>query len=133
MIGFEGIRQIIESRMATWSDAPIAWDGTPASPAVIAAQEAKEPWVRLTINHGQSSTSALGSSPEVRRTGLIQLQVFTAENRGSRPATLLADSLAEHLQYYTAAELETLAASAQRIGPSGGWFQYNVTLPFRAG
>lgn len=119
--------------MAQWTGTPIAWDGVPNSPALQAAIDAKQPWVRLTINHGNSLTAALGSAPEVRRTGLIQVQVFTPENQGSRPAAVLADSLAAHLQYYAVDRLETLAASVQRVGPSDGWFQYGVALPFRAG
>lgn len=130
---FEQIRVAIESHMAAWPDAPIAWDGVPASDAVKAAQDAKEPWIRLTINHGQSSTAALGSGPEVRRTGLVQVQIFTADNQGSRPAAVLADSVAEHMQYYTDGQLETLAASVQRVGPDNGWFVYLASTPFRAG
>lgn len=132
-MGFESIRQVIESRMAAWTDAPIAYDGVPNSPALQTAIDTKEPWVRLTIQHGDSQTAALGAAPEVRRTGLIQVQVFVAENQGSRPAAVLADSLASHLQYYTVDSLETLAASVQRVGPQDGWFMYILTAPFRAG
>ena len=44
----------------------------------------QEPWVRLTIQHGDSFVAGLGSEPCVRRPGLIMCQVFTKDNQGSR-------------------------------------------------
>lgn len=129
---FEQIRLAVESRLAAWDGVPVAYDNVATQPSVQAAIDAKEPWVRLTINHGLSSIAALGSAPETRRTGLIQCQVFTAERIGSSTAATLADSLASHLQYQRLGRVETLAASVQRVGLSDGWFQYNLTLPFRA-
>lgn len=130
---FESIRAAVESRLADWADAPVAFDNVPTQPSVQAAIDARDPWVRLTINHGASSTACLGDAPEVRRTGLVQCQVFTDEGVGTKAAAGLADSLADHLQYYRTGALETLAASVQRVGSESGWFQYNVTLPFRSG
>ena len=132
-MSFEAIRLAVETHMMSWSDAPIAIDGSLTPPDVQAAQDDKQPWVRLTINHGDSFTAGLGSEPHVRRTGLVMVQIFTPENKGSRPAALLADSLAEHLQYHRDGPLETLAASVQRVGPSQGTYQYNVSVPFRYG
>lgn len=130
---FSEIHNAVVARMASWADAPYAWDGQPSSRAVLDAQAAKQPWVRLSINHGTSTTAALGTNPEVRRTGLIFVQVFIAENSGTRPANQIADSLAAHLQYYRDGHFETLAASLTRVGPQDGWYQCNVSLPFRAG
>lgn len=130
---FEEIRAAVEVRVAAWTDAPIAFDGVPASPDVIDAQESRSPWVRLTIVHGDSFTVSIGSAPCVRRTGVITVQIFTARDVGSRPAMLLADSLAEHLQYFTSGKLETQAASVTRVGPSEGYYQVNASVPFRAG
>lgn len=131
-MGFEDIRLAIESRLATWPDAPVAFDNVPTQPSVQAAIDAKAPWVRLTINHGDSLTAGIGSSPCVRRTGLLQCQVFTAERIGSSQAAQIADSLAQHLEYWQNGPLETQAASVQRVGASDGWFMYVVSCPFRA-
>lgn len=130
---FESIRLAIERRLASWDGVPVEYDGAPQSPALKAAIEAKQSWVRCTIQHGDSFAPYKGASPGVRRTGLAQFQVFTPERQGSRPAALLADSLAEHFQFYRDAGLELLTASVQRVGPSDGWYQYNCTIPFRAG
>ena len=138
---FESIRIAVETLMANWGDVPVLPDGA-ATPntedpkddrAVTDAIRAKSSWVRCTIQHGNSSAPYKGSEPGIRRTGLLQFQVFTPENKGSRPAALLADSLAEHFQFYRSGGLELLTASVQRVGPSEGWYQYNCTIPFRSG
>lgn len=130
-MSFESIRIAVESKMAAWNGAPVAYDNVPASQAVLDAQAAKEPWIRVTINHGDSFVSGVGSEPCVRRTGLIAVQVFTAEDRSSRDAHLIADSLAEHLQFYRDGHFETLASSVQRVGPRDGYYQLNISTPFR--
>lgn len=94
---------------------------------------AKSSWVRLTIQHGASFTAGIGSEPCVRRSGLVMLQIFTPINSGSRPAAMLADSLAAHFEYYQAGHFSTQAASVQRIGPQDDWYLYVVSVPFRAG
>jgi hypothetical protein len=129
---FEEIRIAVESRVAAWPDAPVAFDGVPNSPALQSAIDNKDSWVRLTINHGDSFTACIGDGPKVRRTGLIQCQVFTKLDRGSRPAALLADSLAAQLEYWQSGKLETQAASVQRVGPDDGWYMYLLSVPFRA-
>ena len=130
---FEEIRLAVESHMAGWTGPPVAYDGTRNSPAVNQAIDTKSDWVTLTINHGASITAGIGSDPCVRRTGLIQFQIFTDENTGSRPAALLADSLAQHWEYWQDGGIETQAASVRRIGESDGWYMYLVSLSFRAG
>lgn len=129
---FEEIRVAIETRMAAWADAPIAWDGVPIGPAVKQAQDLGQPWVRLTIQHGDSFTAGIGHKPCTRRTGVIMCQVFTARDIGSKPATDLADSLASHLEYWQSDRLDTQAASLHRVGPTDTYYQVNVNVGFRA-
>ena len=130
---FDQIRIAIESRMVAWDGVPVAYDGAPNGPSVDAAITNQEPWVRLTIQHGDSFTSSIGSKPCVRRPGLIMCQVFTPDNKGSRRAHQIADSLAAHLEHWQNGHLSTLASSVQRVGPQDGWYQLNVSTPFRAG
>ena len=130
---FEEIRLAVDFHMAGWNGPPVAYDGTRNSPAVNQAIATKSDWVTLTINHGASITAGIGSDPCVRRTGLIDIQVFTPEHKGSSPAAKLADKLAEHWEYWQKGHISTQAASVRRIGSSDGWYQYNVSIPFRAG
>lgn len=129
---FDEIRQAVEFRMLEWPDAPVALDNVPASTELQDAIDGKQPWVRLTINHGDSNTAGIGAAPCVRRTGLVQVQVFTPERQGSGAAAQLADSLAQHLEHYQWGKFNTLAASARRVGPDDQWFVYLVSVPFRA-
>lgn len=131
-MGFEDIRLAVEIHLAAWPDAPVAFDNVQTQPSVQGAIDAKEPWVRCVINHGDSLTAGIGAAPCVRRTGLIQCQVFTAERIGSSQAAQIADSLAQHLEYWQDYKFETQAASVQRVGPQDGWFMYLVSVPFRA-
>ncbi|OBX36985.1 hypothetical protein A8U91_01333 [Halomonas elongata] len=71
MMGFEDINLAIETRLYEWDGPPVAYDNVPAGQAVQDAQDAKEPWVRLTIQHGNSLTAGVGSSPCVRRAGSL--------------------------------------------------------------
>lgn len=130
---FESIRLAIETRLSTWDGVPVEYDGAPQSQELIAAIEAKESWVRCTIQHGASIPVGNASEPCVRRTGLVTFQVFTPKHRGSRPAALLADSLVPLFEFHQDGHFETQAMSVQRIGESNDWYQYNATTPFRMG
>lgn len=129
---FEQIRLAIESRLAAWPDAPIAFDNVPNGPTLQAAIDGKQPWVRLTLVPGDTMTVAIGDGPKARHSGLIMLQVFTPERTGSTQAMQLADSLAQHIQYWQQGGLETQAASLARVGSQNGWFQINISAPYRA-
>lgn len=130
---FEEIRLAVETRMAEWVDAPVAYDGVPNGPSVQSAIDNKDAWARLSINHGTSRAPYKGSEPGIRRTGVVFVQVFTPDNNSSRQASILADSIANHFQFYRTGEIELLTASVTRIGPEDGWYRYNVSVPFRAG
>jgi hypothetical protein len=132
-VTFTEIRLAIEKLLAGWVEHPVAFDGTLPPDELKAAQEGLQPWVRLTIQHGDSFTAGLSDKPCVRRTGLVMVQIFTADDQGSREAYQIADSLATLLQYHRDGDLETLAASMQRVGPRDGWYQLNIQCPFRAG
>jgi len=131
-MGFEDIRLAVESHLAAWPDAPVSFDNVATQPSVQAAIDGKQPWVRLTIVPGDTMTAAIGDGPKARHTGLLMLQVFTAENVSSAKAMQLADSLAQHIQYWQDGKFSTQAASLTRVGQQSGWFQVNVSASYRA-
>ena len=138
---FEEIRQALTSRVVTWNDAPVVYDGMPEPESVKTAREAGEPWVRATIVPGDSFTAYIGDGPKARNVGTLMMQVFvkppitiTADDLpASIEATRIASSLAEHLSYHQDGHLETLAASMTRVGESNGYYQVNVSARYRAG
>lgn len=133
MIGFEQIRQIVETRMSQWDGVPVAYDGVPNSPVLQAAIDNKESWVRCVVSHGGSITAYVGDGPKARRTGHIRFNIFTPLDRGSRPAAMIADSLAEHFEYWQSGHFSTQAASVSRTGPEDGTYRYVVRIEFTAG
>lgn len=128
----EQIRVAIATRLVGWTDAPIAWNGLPASPSVKAAQDAspKQPWIRVTILHGDGIPATLDDA--VFRTGIIAIQVFTADNVGERPATALVDSLTTLLEHWRSGDLKTRQANPGPVNQADGWQQMNVNFPFVA-
>lgn len=129
---FDDIRIVIQSRMAAWAGAPVWFDNTLEPPPVKDAKASKAPWARLKINHGDSFTASISDRPVVRKTGLIQVQVFTATNIGADDAHRLADSVAAHLEHWQSGALFTRAAFVPQSGEAGGYYMVLVSVPFVA-
>lgn len=133
------VRSRLVSHATTWIDYPQAYDGIAASSDVRDAQEAKTPWVRCTIATGDSFIACLGARPESRHTGVVLLQVFTkapAKVTATNPpegilASQIASSLSDHWEYRALGGVETLTPSLQTIGPLDGYYQINVSVPYR--
>ena len=129
---FNEMRAAIEGRMATFTGCPIAGDNVPISDAVQAAQDAnpQDPWCRITIQDGDRQAVTLGDA--VIGNGVIFVQIFTAERSGSSTARTLADGIASVMQHWRDTDLKTRTAQLVRVGPSDGWYQVNVQVPFVA-
>lgn len=127
------IAQALEVHMSGWADAPIAYDGAPAGPAVTTAQSDNTPWVRFTNNPSGTVNASVTNKPCPRRSGLVRVQIFTARNIGSRTAKILASSLVDHWENEViSAKLVTLEATEVNVGPSDNYYQLNLTVPYRA-
>lgn len=130
-MSYVSLRAAIKGLLADWIDAPVAHDNALTPQEVNAAQANGTPWVALTILPGDSITAGIGDGPCVRNTGLISLQIFTADGVGEIPAYTLCDSLADALQHKQVGHLETLALSVSRAGHMNGYFQLNASIPYR--
>ncbi len=126
----EDVRLAIISHVAGWADAPLAFDNLPTPPAVKAAQDSGDPWARVTINDGDGILRNLAD--DVARTGLVALQVFSAEQVGERPARVIASSLCAHLEHYRSGGLKLRQANPSRAGQADGYYQININIPFVA-
>ena len=123
---FETLTREIESRMAAnWSATPIAYENVPFTPD-------NDPWIRLTVVNGAGLTLGVtGSTPAVRDSGLISVQVFVPEGTGSQQAKALVDLV---LPIYEHTRFSGILAYTATINPAGtfdGWHQTNITIPFR--
>lgn len=126
----DGIRQAFMVRMATWTDAPVAWDGLPTPPAVEDAQTNGDPWVYAATQNGDTLLDTLDD--DTAKTGLLALQVLTAEDVGEKSANDIADSLITHLAHYRTADFKVRQANVNRVGPANGYYRINLLFPFLA-
>ncbi|EPH3102018.1 phage tail terminator-like protein [Providencia sp. 2.29] len=93
----------------------------------------KSVWARLTIKHGLSSAQEIGSGPIVHRTGVAFIQIFVPLGTGTLLITQTADKLIELFENQTDGRLDYFSVSADEIGDEGhGWYQFNLSIPFRA-
>jgi len=131
---FEQIRHIVTERMTQWAGIPTDSVDYPNSPQPFDPAD-KPIWARLADVPGLSSAPEVGVGPCVRRTGLIIIQLFVPTYKGTLAVTRAADTLVQHFEYYSAPEgpLDFFAASPSVIGDEGnGWYQENISLPYRA-
>ncbi len=98
-------------------------------------------WCRPNIQFATAFMAGMADRPYTRKPGLITIQCFDAGYARSIALVKLADALEDHFSYWTTGDLETLEASlvdvragAMLSSPTGsGYYQINITIPFRAG
>ena len=131
---FEQIREIVTGRTKQWAGIPAddvdyPNNTQPFDPA------GKAIWARLADVPGLSSAPEVGIGPCVRRTGIIMVQLFVPSYKGTLAITKAADTLVQHFEFYSdpTGPFDCFAASANVIGDDGhGWYQVNVSIPYRA-
>ncbi len=87
-------------------------------------------FVRFNIEGGP------GESPEITRSftrvrGFISIAIFTKKNIGSRKGRVVADTIFPLFNRVTFNGIKTEAASLVQAGCNDGWFQINMTIPYR--
>ncbi|MNJ21386.1 hypothetical protein D3C77_157360 [compost metagenome] len=131
---FEQIRAIVIGRMQQWAGIPAADVDYPNS-AQPFDPAGKTIWARLADIPGLSSTPEIGIGPCVRRTGIIMIQLFVPSYKGTLAITKAADTLVQHFEFYSdpTGPFDCYVASAATVGDDGhGWYQINVSIPYRA-
>ncbi|WP_210014808.1 MULTISPECIES: phage tail terminator-like protein [Pseudomonas] len=132
---FEQIRAIVIGRMQQWAGIPpedvdLEPNGdAPFDPAGRAI------WARLADIPGLGSAPEVGIGPCVRRTGIIIIQLFVPSYKGTLAITKAADTLVQHFEFYSdpTGPFDCYAASASTVGDDGhGWYQVNISVPYRA-
>ena len=127
MITHEQATDAILDLFATaWANAtPIAYPNVAFSPPE------GEPWVRITVRHGEATLVSLGTAPCFRRRGVAIVQVFATEGEAGAGALQLADQVVSTLQAKLTSGVQLQASAVQEIGPDGrGHYQVNVSTPF---
>ena len=132
---FEQIRAIVTGRMAQWAGIPASAVDYPNNLQGPFDPAGKPIWARLADAPGLASAPEVGIGPCVRRTGIIMIQLFVPSYKGTLAITRAADTLVQHFEFYSdpTGPFDCYAASANTIGDDGhGWYQVNVSVPYRA-
>ena len=127
--------------MATdWSLTPIEYENVTESAALLAAKDAKESWIRVTIRDGDGQLTTIGSdSRRDRYVGVIIIQIFipqkspaSTSKTGTSAGRILAVAISDIWNGYTGQPcLQIRTPSMNTIGELSGWFQINVNIPFQ--
>ena len=133
-MNFEEFRVFAETKFDTdWTASPIDWENVTESAALVAAKNAKSPWVRFVIRDGDGARMTIGAPSRVNRyAGVLIIQIFVAQNTRTATARGYADAAAAIWDSYAGEpDLEFGPASVTTVGENGGWFQVNATTPFK--
>lgn len=143
MTSFLSAANTIRSRFSTQfhnsePDVPIAFDNvegllTSGGDLVQEATDSNgnpKPWVRLNLRPG--SANQVSMSPRTyRQPGVVMTQVFVPAGRGDKRANEIAEAVAGALRGVEENGVRLRATSPpQFVGPSGNWWQTNVTTDF---
>lgn len=93
-------------------------------------------WIRVTVLGGVNHIASVNNAPKVREVGTLIIQLFDRENTGTAQLKRHADSLANHLSCQILGDdgkLELLAPSIINVGNGDGFYQVNVSVPYRYG
>ncbi len=101
------------------------------------SQPANEPWGRFSIRFGKRENASVGTDHK-RTLGLVFLQVFIPESKGTKPANDAADRMAtafddKELETTDGETIQVRTVELDPIGMTGeGWHQTNLVVPFWA-
>jgi len=124
------IRERFNTQWATFSPTyDLYFSGIAVPQSVI---NGDNPWVRLTINWGDTVQVGIQSAGRRKRTiGVAQVQIFVPINTGDGLGIELADRVADVWEMSTIETVIFRATSIQRVGEEGAWLQFNANTPFQ--
>lgn len=88
-------------------------------------------WIRVSIRHGNSDISGLGTNRSFRHKGIVTIQIFTLFNKGVGRALELADYAYNlfNSRQIGSSQFETPSV-VNTIPVDGQWHQINVDCPY---
>ena len=93
-----------------------------------------ETWVRFSMKNNDGFQASFGNpgNNRFRRKGMVYVQVFQKEGKGSTDARAKADVAADIFMADELSGVTFYNVNAKDIGPDGnGWYQWNVSAEFR--
>jgi len=130
-MGSASINTELRTHYNSWSDKPATTEFpntlfTPPNPPAF--------WARFTVLLGEEYRMDIGTGPTgatYRVPGVLIVQLFYPQNQGNGNILLKADSLAHKFRNWCGTTITCEAVTIEEIGITEGYFQVNVTVPFR--
>lgn len=141
------IQKALARHMGQWPgrvDVPVWINGAIIPESVSAARDGptKVPWVRFNIIWSKAFTAGVGSQPCRRIPGIITAEIYypepvfdsttTSIKNPALETLAIADSIAEHFQYWGEDKITTEAASVVNVDDEADWYRQNVVVDFDA-
>lgn len=124
-------RKAIEGRFSSnWTTTSIKYENVPFTQPTTA-------WVALFIRNGAGGRNSIGTTtPRRRFFGSIIIQIFVLPLSGSATARGYADTIAAIYRdaSFACGSTGTIVCqepAIETLGERNGWFQVNVTVPYR--
>ena len=121
-------KKLLEWWEATYPQTPLFWDN------MEEAVPSRDVWAYATLLPGNSRLAGLGGDPSSQRwrvVGVLVVQVFTPLQGGVVEAEQLAAEVAKEFQGRTVDNVIFRDVSLLRVGPSGAWFQHNISTSYQ--
>lgn len=129
-MSFADTLKAVESRLQTnWTTTPIKFQNVPFNETATA-------YVALFLQDGEGLQISLGTVALRRWAGIIIVQVFVPETTGTSVARGYADTIGaifDRVQFSSgnSGVISCRTPSIETIGLRDGWWQVNVTIPYR--
>ena len=89
-------------------------------------------WARLADVTATAGANEIGNGPIVQRVGTVIVQIFTPIYNGTLAISEIADKIIELFQFQNDGALSYFSASVYNAGETDNWYQWNVSIPYRA-
>lgn len=126
---YEQARKEIQSHFATnfteLSSDRLAWDNV-----AFSIPKDDKPWIRVSVQNNISNYVSVGSLRQIRREGVVSIQVFTVENTETLTASRIVDNIVDVFETHLANKVRFRSPNVQNIGISDGWYQVNIAVSF---
>jgi len=124
-MSFSTARRDIEQRLTdNWATTVIAYDNVDFDPPP------NQYWVRLRIFEDTANRINIGTPGVHRIAGSIIVELFGPLNQGTQTIRSYADTISEIFRDQQFNGITCREAIPTNVGETGGWYKYDVSIPF---
>lgn len=120
-------RQYIETRFSTnWGAlTPVGYENFP-----FRLSPTNTEFVELFVIHNTEENISIGDSPNYRRYGIININVYVRKQTGAKRIRTLCDTASAIFRNTEFNSITCLTAQIEQVGDSDIWYKYNISISF---